>query len=70
VGARLGLAEEDRMVACPFCGVGNPVGAGQCSACAAGLANVQPQECSQCGKLSPRTARFCSRCGAQLASGD
>ena len=68
VGARLGLAEEDRMVACPFCGVGNPVGTGQCSACGAGLASYQPRECPQCGKLSSHAARFCSRCGAQLGS--
>lgn len=70
VGARLGLAEEDRMVACPFCGVGNPVGAGQCSACAAGLGDVQPRECLQCGKLSLYTALFCSRCGAKLEIGE
>jgi hypothetical protein len=70
VGARLGLAEEDRMVACPFCGVGNPVGSGQCSACGAGLADVQPRECPQCGKLSSHTARFCSRCGTALESSE
>ncbi|HEC22967.1 MAG TPA: zinc ribbon domain-containing protein [Chloroflexi bacterium] len=70
VGAKLGLAEEDRMVACPFCGVGNPVGAGQCSACGGSLAGVQPKACPQCGKLSPPTARFCSRCGTPLDGGD
>ncbi len=67
VGAKLGLAEEHRMVACPFCGVGNPVGVGQCSACGGSLVDVQPKACSECGKLSPAAAAFCSRCGAKLA---
>lgn len=66
VGARLGLAEEDRMVACPFCGVGNPVGVGQCSACGGSLASAQPRACPACGKLMPPSASFCSRCGARL----
>jgi hypothetical protein len=66
VGARLGLAEQDRMVACPFCGVGNPVGEGQCSACGASLAGAQPSECPNCGKLSLHSASFCSRCGTRL----
>lgn len=67
VGAKLGLAEEDRMVACPYCGVGNPVGEGQCSACSASLADAQPKDCSQCGKISPASAAFCSRCGFPLS---
>ncbi len=66
VGAKLGLAEEEKMVACPFCGVGNPVGVGQCSACGGSLATVQPKACPQCGKLSPAGAAFCMRCGAKL----
>ena len=66
VGAKLGLAEEERMVACPFCGVGNPVGEGQCSACSASLASVQPKACPQCGKLSSASATFCSRCGSRV----
>jgi Double zinc ribbon len=66
VGAQLGLAEQERMVACPYCGVGNPVGVGQCSACAGSLAGVQPQACPQCGKLSPASATFCARCGTKL----
>ena len=69
VGARLGLAEEERMVACPFCGVGNPVGIGQCSACGGSLAEAQPKACPKCGKFSPPSALFCSRCGTKLDSG-
>ncbi len=67
VGAKLGLAEDDRLVACPFCGVGNPVGVGQCSACGGSLINVQPRACPSCGKLMPTSAAFCSRCGAKLS---
>jgi predicted RNA-binding Zn-ribbon protein involved in translation (DUF1610 family) len=66
VGAKLGLSEQETMVACPFCGVGNPVGVGQCSACGGSLAKVQPKSCPQCGKLSPASAAFCARCGAKL----
>lgn len=67
-GARLGLAEEDQIVACPFCGIGNPVGVGQCKSCGGSLASVQPKACPKCGQLSPRTAVFCSRCGTHLGS--
>lgn len=66
VGAKLGLSEQETMVACPFCGVGNPVGVGQCSACGGSLAGVQPKSCPKCGKLSPASAAFCARCGAKL----
>lgn len=67
VGAKLGLAEESRMVACPFCGVGNPIGEMKCSACGGSLVAAQPKACPQCGKLSPPAANFCARCGARLA---
>ena len=66
VGANLGLTERQLLVQCPYCGVGNPVGVGQCSACGAGLADVQPIYCTQCGKLAQPDAKFCSRCGAAL----
>jgi hypothetical protein len=68
VGAQLGLAQSERLIACPFCGVGNPVGIGQCSACGGSLASAQPKSCPKCGKLSPSSAQFCSRCGTQLAT--
>ncbi len=66
VGAELGLAEAQLVVACPYCGVGNPVGEGQCSACGGSLARVQPVACPKCGFVLPRDARFCSRCGTAL----
>ena len=69
VGAKLGLAEKQLVVACPYCGVGNPVGVGKCSACGGSLAEVQPVACPQCGFVLPKGCRFCSRCGARLVEG-
>ncbi|MFQ6015035.1 MAG: zinc ribbon domain-containing protein [Anaerolineae bacterium] len=69
VGARLGLAEKHLVVACPYCGVGNPVGEGKCSACGGGLAEVQPVDCHKCGFVLPQGSRFCSRCGTALVDG-
>jgi ribosomal protein L37E len=66
VGANLGLAERQHLVKCPYCGVGNPVGVGQCSACGAGLSDVQPIYCSECGKLANPNAKYCDRCGFPL----
>jgi predicted RNA-binding Zn-ribbon protein involved in translation (DUF1610 family) len=67
VGAKLGMSEKQLVVACPYCGVGNPVGAGRCSACGGSLADVQPVACPNCGFILPKDARFCSRCGTKLA---
>jgi hypothetical protein len=66
VGANLGLAERQHLVKCPYCGVGNAVGVGQCSACGAGLSDVQPIYCTQCGKLADPGANYCNRCGFPL----
>jgi ribosomal protein L40E len=68
VGAKLGLAEKQLVVTCMYCGVGNPVGAGKCSACGGSLAGVQPVACPKCGFVMSKDARFCSRCGTKLAS--
>lgn len=68
VGATLGLRAEETLVTCPYCGVGNPVGAPKCSACGAGLGDAQPITCPECGFLMERDARFCSRCGASLSA--
>lgn len=67
VGARLGLSEKQIVVHCPYCGVGNSVGVGKCSACGGSLADVQPVACPNCGFLSPHDAAFCSRCGTRLS---
>lgn len=68
VGARLGLAEKHLVVACPYCGVGNEVGVGKCSACGASLVEVQPVACHKCGFVLPKGSRFCSRCGIKLVA--
>jgi len=68
VGARLGLAEKHLVVTCPYCGVGNPVGEGKCSACGGSLAQVQPAACPNCGFVLSRGSRFCSHCGTKLQS--
>ena len=70
VGAKLGMSEKQLVVACPYCGVGNPIGAGRCSACGGSLADVQPVACPNCGFILPKDARFCSRCGTKLADKD
>jgi predicted RNA-binding Zn-ribbon protein involved in translation (DUF1610 family) len=66
VGARLGLAEKQLVVTCPYCGVGNPVGEGACDACGGSLAQVQPVACPQCGFVLPKGSQFCNRCGTAL----
>jgi hypothetical protein len=67
VGAKLGMSEKQIVVTCPYCGVGNPVGVGTCSACGGSLAEVQPVACPNCGFIVPKDAHFCSRCGTKLA---
>jgi DNA-directed RNA polymerase subunit RPC12/RpoP len=66
VGAKLGMSEKQLVVACPYCGVGNDVGVGACSACGGSLAEVQPVACPECGFISAPDASFCSRCGTRL----
>ena len=66
VGASLGLRAEETIVTCPYCGVGNPIGAPKCSACGAGLGEFQPRSCPQCGLVVEHDAHFCSRCGKSL----
>ncbi|MBN1954030.1 MAG: zinc ribbon domain-containing protein [Anaerolineae bacterium] len=69
VGASLGLATEQTMVTCPYCGVANPIGAPKCSACGAPLGDAQPVSCPRCGLLVSRDASYCGRCGASLGPG-
>ena len=66
VGASLGLTAAETIVTCPYCGVGNPIGAPKCSACGAPLGEAQPVVCPRCGLLLDPQATFCSRCGARV----
>ena len=68
VGAGLGMAPGKMLITCRYCGVGNPVGQGQCSACGAPLADVQPITCPRCGQLLARDVKFCTRCGARTVA--
>jgi ribosomal protein L40E len=67
VGAGLGLAPEKVLVACPFCGAGNPIGVGKCPHCGGSLADVQPVTCPKCGQILEHDIKFCTRCGARIA---
>ncbi|MBN1179086.1 MAG: zinc ribbon domain-containing protein [Anaerolineae bacterium] len=68
VGASLGMSVEETIVTCPYCGVGNPIGAPKCSACGAPLGDAQPVACARCGLLNNPESNFCVRCGAQLVA--
>ncbi len=67
-GARLGGSTAQMTVKCAYCGAANPAGAPVCSACGAGLGDVQPIYCPQCGQAAPHDSKFCARCGAKLVA--
>lgn len=64
-GAATGKTQRLPTVGCPACGVANPQGAEQCSACGTRLSPVPT--CSNCGHTNPPGANFCNRCGLDLA---
>lgn len=49
VRAKLGMWEKELVVTCAYCGVGNEIGLGKCSACGGSLAKLQPIACPQWG---------------------
>ncbi len=63
-GPATGKTQRLATIACPQCGVANPMGAERCSACGNGL--LAAPTCSQCGHANPPGARFCNRCGTGL----
>lgn len=63
-GAATGKTQRLPTVVCPECGVTNPMGAQQCSACGTQLG--APNACPNCGYTNPVGANFCNRCGTQL----
>ena len=63
-GAATGKTQRLVSITCPACGVANPQGAAQCSAC--GTALIAPSRCVDCGHDNPLGARFCNRCGGAL----
>jgi ribosomal protein L40E len=67
VGAATGKTQRLATIACPECGVANPMGAERCSACGSHLAPTPT--CQQCGHVNPAGARFCNRCGTRVEVG-
>lgn len=64
-----GMTPAPTSVTCPYCGVLNPIGAGQCESCGAPLGRYQPVACSQCGLVLPADIKYCTRCGSPLRPG-
>lgn len=65
-GAATGKTQRLPTVACPECGVTNPQGAEQCSACGTNLSAVPT--CPNCGYTNPTGANYCNRCGTQIGA--
>ena len=53
-------------VVCPYCNTPNDIGAQNCKACLAPLAEAQPIVCGRCGFLNEPQAQLCVNCGANL----
>ncbi len=67
-GSARGTAGILTHVVCPYCGTPNDMGAQNCKACRAPLAEAQPIVCGRCGFLNEPQATLCVNCSAQLKS--
>ncbi len=65
-GSARGVAGTLMHVICPYCGTPNDMGAQNCKACQAPLAEAQPIVCGRCGFLNDPEATLCANCGAKL----
>jgi ribosomal protein L40E len=65
-GSARGTAGMLLHIVCPYCGTPNDIGAQNCKACAAPLAEAQPIVCGRCGFLNEPQASLCVNCGAGL----
>lgn len=65
-GSARGVAGALMHVICPYCGTPNDLGAQNCKACRAPLAEAQPVVCERCGFLNKPEASLCVNCGATL----
>ncbi|MGC9522452.1 MAG: zinc ribbon domain-containing protein [Anaerolineae bacterium] len=65
-GSGRGVAGALLHVVCPYCGTPNDIGAQNCKACRAPLAEAQPIVCGRCGFLNEPGASLCVNCGATL----
>lgn len=65
-GSARGAAGVLSNVICPYCGTPNDIGAQNCKACRAPLAEAQPIVCGRCGFMNAPQAQFCVNCSAKL----
>ena len=65
-GSARGAAGLLMNVVCPYCGTSNDVGAHNCQACSAPLAEAQPVVCGRCGFLNSPDIKVCVNCSAAL----
>ncbi|MBN2004045.1 MAG: zinc ribbon domain-containing protein [Anaerolineae bacterium] len=65
-GSGLGAAPLLSSVVCPYCGTPNDMGAHNCQACHAPLAEAQPVICPKCGSLNNAGATVCANCHTSL----
>jgi ribosomal protein L40E len=65
-GSARGVGGIFANVICPYCGTPNDIGAQNCQACRAPLAEAQPIVCGRCGFLNEPQAQFCVNCSAKL----
>jgi ribosomal protein L40E len=65
-GSARGAAGILANIVCPYCGTPNDIGAQNCKACQAPLAEAQPIVCGRCGFMNEPEATLCVNCGATL----
>lgn len=65
-GSGRGAAGILSNVICPYCGTPNDIGAQNCKACQAPLAEAQPIVCGRCGFMNEPQAELCVNCSAKL----
>lgn len=65
-GSGRGAARILSNVICPYCGTPNDLGAQNCKACRAPLAEAQPIVCGRCGFMNEPGTSLCVNCGAKL----
>ena len=65
-GSARGAAGILSSIICPYCGTPNDIGAQNCKACRAPLAEAQPIVCGRCGFMNEPQAELCVNCSAKL----
>jgi ribosomal protein L40E len=65
-GSSRGAAGLLMNVVCAYCGTPNDVGAHNCKACRAPLAEAQPIVCGRCGFLNGPETKVCVNCSVKL----